>query len=471
MTRRVLLGYLTITVVVLVLLEVPLAIFYAQRERERTMADLERDVSVLATIYEDALERGEPLDPRAADEYRTRTGVRVVVVGLDGVSQVDTDQDRNRDFSTRPEIAQALGGSRATGIRPSETLGTDLVYVAAPVASGGTVHGALRATVDIGDVTARIHRFWLGLVAIAAVVLATVAVVGWGIARSVTRPIRQLNESAARFASGDLSTTDEPSGGPPEVRALADTLSTMARRLDELLRTQRMFVADASHQLRTPLTALRLRLENLQSTLPSASAAELDAAVDETDRLASLVGDLLQLARAEEHPAVATADLARLTADRVDTWTAAAEARDVTLVQGTAVDAAPVEAVPGAIEQMLDNLLDNAVNAAPGGTVTVTVDAGPARTTVTVADDGPGLTDAEKAEATGRFWRGSSATPGTGLGLAIVEALARASGATVELTDGPSGGLAVTVSFRTTTGPAPAPVGPDGPPPPASSSR
>ena len=454
MTRRVLLGYLTITVVVLVLLEVPLAIFYAQRERERTIADLERDVSVIATIYEDALERGEPLDPRAAEEYRNRTGVRVVVVGLDGISQVDTDQDSNRDFSTRPEIQQALGGSRATGIRPSETLGTDLVYVAAPVASGGTVHGALRATVDIGDVTARIQRFWLGLVAIAAVVLATVAVVGWGIARSVTRPIRQLDESVSRFASGDLTTTDEPISGPPEVRALAETMGTMARRLDELLRTQRMFVADASHQLRTPLTALRLRLENLQSTLPTASADELDAAIDETDRLASLVGDLLQLARAGEQPTVDTADLARLTAERVDTWTAAAEAQGVTLVADSSPARAPVVAVPGAIEQILDNLLDNAMNAAPGGTVTVAVVATPTRTTVTVADDGPGLTDAEKTAATGRFWRGTSATPGTGLGLAIVDALAGASGATVTLTDSTSGGLAVSVSFPTTIAPA-----------------
>jgi len=454
MTRRVLLGYLIITVVVLVLLEVPLAIFYAQRERERTIADLERDVSVIATLYEDALELGGPLDPRPAEEYRSRTGVRVVVVDNDGISQVDTDQSADRDFSTRPEIDQALTGSRATGIRPSETLGTDLVYVAAPIASGGTVHGALRATVDIGDVTARIQRFWLALVAIAAVVLATVAVAGWGIARSVTRPIRQLNESAVRFASGDLTTSDEPSSGPPEVRALADTMSTMARRLDELLRTQRMFVADASHQLRTPLTALRLRLENLQSTLPTASAAELDAAVDETDRLASLVGDLLQLARAEEQPAPDTADLARLTADRVDTWTAAAEAQGVTLVAAGSPATASVTAVPGAIEQILDNLLDNAVNATPGGTVTVSVVAAPGTTAVTVADDGPGLSDADKQEATGRFWRGTSATPGTGLGLAIVEALASASGASVELSDGPNGGLAVTVTFRTATGPA-----------------
>jgi signal transduction histidine kinase len=454
MTKRVLLGYLTITLVVLVLLEVPLAIFYAQRERERTIAALGRDVSVIATLYEDALERGEPLDPRPAEEYGRRTGVRIVVVGNDGTSLVDTDQGIDRDFSTRPEIRQALAGTLASGIRSSDTLGTDLVYVAAPVASGGTVHGALRATLDIADVTERIHRFWFALVAIAAIVLITATIVGWGIARSVTRPLRRLNASAARFASGDLTTTDVPASGPPEVRALAETMSTMASRLDELLATQRMFVADASHQLRTPLTALRLRLENLQSTLPTASAAELDSAVDETERLASLVGDLLQLARAEEHPAVVTADLAQLARDRVDTWTAAADAQGVRLVADITIGSAPVSAVPGAIEQILDNLLDNAVNATPGGSVTVAVVAAAETTLVTVADDGPGLSDAEKHEATGRFWRGTSATPGTGLGLAIVEALATASGATIELEDSRLGGLAVTVSFANAREPA-----------------
>ena len=448
MTRRVLLGYLTITVVVLLLLEVPLAIFYAQREQERTIADLERDVSVIATLYEDVLERDLPLDPRPAEEYRNRTGARVVIVDTGGLSLVDTDQDVDRDFSTRPEITEALAGTLASGIRPSETLGTDLVYVAAPVASGGTVHGALRVSLDISDVTARIHRFWFALAGIAAVVLATAAVVGWGIARSVTRPIRQLNAEAARFAGGDLTTSDRAVSGPPEVRALADTMSTMASRLDVLLRTQRTFVADASHQLRTPLTALRLRLENLQSQLPASTASELEPAIDETDRLAALVGNLLQLARADEHPPTATADLAGLARDRVDTWTAAAEAQGVVLRPDIDPGDALVEAVPGAIEQILDNLLENALDATPGGSVTVTLSSTPDAASVTVRDDGPGLSDEDKRDATQRFWRGSTTTPGTGLGLAIVDTLAAASSATLELRDAPGGGLAVTVTFR-----------------------
>ncbi|MCU0261836.1 MAG: hypothetical protein MUE78_12520, partial [Ilumatobacteraceae bacterium] len=178
MTRRLLAGYLVITVLVLVLLEVPLAVFYAQRERERVTADLEHDAFALASIYEDALEAGVPLDPAPAEQYATDTGTRVVVVDADGISQVDTDRDTGRDFSTRPEFAEALSGTTTSGTRSSETLATDIVYVAVPVASGGVVHGATRVTLDTSDVTARIHRFWWSLAAIAAVVLLAVGAVG-----------------------------------------------------------------------------------------------------------------------------------------------------------------------------------------------------------------------------------------------------------------------------------------------------
>ena len=152
--------------------------------------------------------------------------------------------------------------------------------------------------------------------------------------------------------------TGVPTDGPPELRSLGETMTTMAGRLDHLLQTQRSFVADASHQLRTPLTALRLRLENLQSRLPESAAADLDDAIDETNRLATLVTNLLQLARADEHPSLGVADLGQLTADRVDTWSAAAEAKGVTLRHDTPHQPTLVNAVPGAIEQILDNLLD-----------------------------------------------------------------------------------------------------------------
>ena len=133
MTRRLLASYLTITAIVLVMLMVPLGVFYAQRERERLASAVEHDANVIATLYEDDLEAGTALDPVPADTYQDRTGARVVVVDAAGISQVDTGDVADRDFSTRPEIEAALGGVRTSGTLRSDTLGTDLLFVAVPV--------------------------------------------------------------------------------------------------------------------------------------------------------------------------------------------------------------------------------------------------------------------------------------------------------------------------------------------------
>jgi signal transduction histidine kinase len=447
-TRRLLLSYLAVTLVVLLVLEIPLAMFYSQRELERFTNALERDATVLTTIYEDDLEKGRALDPAPAERYAARSGARVVVVDARGVSLIDTSEPVPRDFSTRPEIESALEGTRAAGKRSSSTLGTDIVYVALPVGSSGKVHGAVRLTLETSQIDRNIHRFWLGLAAMALVVLAVVTLIGSAVARWITRPVRALQHSANRFARGDLTPDTSVDRGPPELRELSDTMSYMAVRLDAMLAEQREFVADASHQLRTPLTAMRLRLENLQARLPDADATEVEAAIDETSRLARLVGDLLQLARADEPQQAVVTDLASIAVERIDTWGAVADMQNVRLVIDTEGGEVLASAVPGAVEQILDNALDNALAVMPdGGEVAVVVRRGSTAHTLSIIDHGPGLSDNDKARAMRRFWRGASTAPGTGLGLAIALALARASGGTLALRDTPGGGLTVQLSL------------------------
>lgn len=449
MTKRLLLSYLTVTLVVLLLLEIPLAFVFQQREMDQLARDVERDASVLATLYEDSLERGSPFDPDPARDYAATTNGRVVVVDQRGISRLDTAGEVPRDFSTRPEFEIALSGARATGTRFSETVGSDLLYVAVPVASGGNIWGAVRVTLDRHEVKEIVYRFWLGLVAIGLVVLVVAAGIGWAIARSVTRPVRRLHEAAQRFSGGDLTQTEHDPDAPPELAELEAAMNAMAQRLDALLGRQRAFVADASHQLRTPLTALRLRLENLQSDVETPEhVGELEGAIEETRRLAALVGQLLALAKAEEPAAAQAFDVARLTAERVDTWSAVADQERMGLDLVGAEGHLWVRAVPGAIEQILDNLLDNAITAAPAdSTIVVRVDTVGDRRVLSIADEGPGLDDSEKALAVERFWRAGESTTGTGLGLAIVRSLAAASGGGVELSDNKPHGLVVSVSF------------------------
>ncbi|MGH1503248.1 MAG: ATP-binding protein [Acidimicrobiales bacterium] len=459
MTRRLVLSYLAITVVVLVVLEVPLGWFYAQREDDRYIAAAERDAIVLANFYEDALEDVDVPDPSAAEAYAARVGARVVVVGPDGISVLDTAAEAPRDFSTRPEVASALAGERSGGIRRSDTLDDDLVFVAIPVSSGGTVHGALRLTVSADEVTARVRLFWWALAAVAAVVLVAVTVIGFVIARSVTRPITTLQRSARRFADGDLSGVDLDDDAPAEVAELGEAMNSMARRLDDMISGQRAFVGDASHQLRTPLTALRLRLENLEAAQRDpAATADAEAAIAEVDRLHELVEGLLVLARADREPELEAVDVADIARQRVDTWSAVADDVGVHLaldLPDRAVSAVAT-AVKGAVEQVIGNLLDNALAVAPSGsTITVGVVVAGGRVRLSVADEGPGLDDEEKAKATERFWRGDDRPRGgvgrphggTGLGLAIAQRLAEAGGGSLELADNPGGGLVVTLEL------------------------
>jgi signal transduction histidine kinase len=443
------LSYLAVAVLVLVVLAVPLSIRSTQREHELFVADARVDALVLASSYAEAVEQGLPLAGAVAEEYAAGANAEVVIVDRNGTVLLDTNGPIGREVTSAPEIEQALSGIRSTA-RHSDT--RNFQYVAVPIASGGMIHGALRLALDHEPVDDRTRTFRLELVAIATGVLGVAALVGWAIARSVSNPVRRLTGAAARFADGELRTDIDPVNGPPEVRALADAMSTMSTQLDELLTSQRRFVADASHQLRTPLTALRLRLGNSLDAPPEERRLELEAAIEETDRLTALVNSLLELARADDHhgspPPDATADLARAVRERVDTWSAVADAADVHLEAQVPPGPVEVHADPSAVEQIIDNLLDNALQAAPPHSiVSARVDCRPGAPKLTISDQGPGLTDEEKQLAVQRFWRGDAAGPGTGLGLPIVHSLARASNASLRLEDAPGGGLAVRVAF------------------------
>ena len=443
MTRRLVLTYLAIALVGLAVLVIPLGQTFASRERDRLVFDIERDATVVASLAEDALEAGiSPELGRLLDGYATGDG-RIIVVDNDGLSVYDTDTDQTRDFSSRPEILDALDGQRSDGTRPSETLGYDLMYVAVPVASGGTVHGAVRITYPTSTLDARIAGTWWRLAGLSAVVLTTVTTVGWILARSVTQPVRAVRDAAIALAGGDLARRAPTDVGAPELRDLAVTFNSTAATLEQLLTAQRAFVADASHQLRTPLTALRLRLENLQPALEPEEQAELAAAIAETDRLARLVDGLLTLARRDAQPdEPQLVDVAAVIEDRLALWTPQAAAKRVTVTANGDIHGS-VLAIPGALEQILDNLISNALNASPpDSTITLTADHTPRWLTLHVTDQGPGLDAEARHRAFDRFWRApGNRTRGSGLGLAIVAELTAQSGGHATLDARPGGGL------------------------------
>ncbi len=232
--------------------------------------------------------------------------------------------------------------------------------------------------------------------------------------------------------------------------ALADTFNEMADRLDELVTSQRRFVADASHQLRTPLTALRLRLE----TLGPDSAATRDAALDEVARLTRLVDGLLSLARAEgARPVREPVSVTAVLAERQEAWLPLATEQRIGLELDVSGSASSVTAqlVPGHLEQILDNLIDNALDVSPpDSTVTLRSARVGGYVEIHVIDEGPGMTEEERRDAFAPFWQSATGrrAGSSGLGLAIAQQLARASQGSLRLDRSARGGIDAVVRFR-----------------------
>jgi signal transduction histidine kinase len=232
------------------------------------------------------------------------------------------------------------------------------------------------------------------------------------------------------------------------VRALASEFNQTVSQLDGLLRSQREFVADASHQLRTPLAALRLRLENLERDVDDAGKPSLEGALAEVNRLGHLVEGLLMLARADSaRPSPEPIDVGPLVDARVDAWSEELATRETTL-ESRVPQGISVLATPGSLEQVLDNLISNALHAmSPGGRILLTAGRRNDEVELHVRDTGPGMTAEQRSRALDRFWRASSARGGTGLGLAIVHRLVTADGGTVELHEADGGGLDVVIGL------------------------
>lgn len=468
MRRRLVLAVVGLVALILFVHDVPLRTHLRRVERDRVITALERDASTLAAKAQRLLAQADPASAQTdsgitlvalVEDYNATSEALAVIVDSNGAVLAASDATivAGDSYLNRPEIASALLGNSAVGTRRSETLGQDLVYSAVPVLTTDSVIGAVRLTYPESVVDARVADRLRGLILLAVISLGLAFFAAFVVANSVVRPLRRLRQQSDTIAAGDLSARATVEG-PIEVRELAASFNEMAERVEQTLAEQRSFAGDASHQLRTPLTALRLRVEQALSTVsenpgrPAGEVADdLEAAVSELERLSRLVEQLLALARTEAPGSVVPIDIDVLINSRVEMWTPLAEERGISLVvQGER--GRFVEAMPGAVEQIIDNYVDNALDYAPVGTaISIKVSNQSAETTVSVADRGPGMSAAARERAFDRFWRGAESQNrpgGSGLGLSIVAQLAAASGGRVALRENDGGGLVASVTLR-----------------------
>ena len=480
MTRRLLLSYLSLAALVLLCLEIPLGFVYSRGERERVVnaaKDEAESVAAYAALSLAAGRAERDLPGRVA-HCAQRIGGKVVIVDAAGTLLAAShrlDAGMSGTLAARPGIAAALRGTSTVDVRTSTIGGVEYLSVAAPVGQEARPVGAVWLTVPTRTVHERVHHVWLLLALGGFAVLTAVAVVGFAFARWAGRPIRELEQATHDLAEGGRFAPVTITKGPPEVRSLAAAFNRTAARLAHLLASQRAFAGEASHQLKTPLAALRLRLENLEPDTAARARGSLTAAVTETDRLVRMVEHLLAMARLEEHAAIpGIVDLGTVCAERHRTWQPLFAREGVSLVL-FAGSVGPVLAVPGAVEQIMDNLLSNALRASPAGS-TVTIeprlqapprralrDSRPRWVDLHVTDEGPGMTEEQRARAFDRFWRAPGAPKGgTGLGLALVQRLAHASGGEAALRAAATGGLDVVIRLPSARPPGEGTPGPGG---------
>ncbi len=434
----------------IVALGVPLAINLRARVSAEVRTQAQAQADLVAATAADMLgpaDRSE-LSALARNAAASVRG-RILIVNRAGGVLVDSagPAQVGSSYESRPEIQAALAGRQIQVQRNSKTLGQEILATAVPIIRNGRAAGAVRVTQSVAAVNTAVQKAVLGLALLGLIVLALGLLAGAIIAAQVGRPIKRLEEIARRVAGGDLRARAQIEGSR-EQRSLASSFNDMTHRIAGLLRAQRDFVADASHQLRTPLTGLRLRLEEARALDAGPACSEIDTAIAEVDRLSHTVNDLLVLSSVGERQAAGrTVELDEVAVSAVERWRAHAADSGISLEYEQQASAGPVRAEASDLDRVLDAVMENALRYSRRGTAVAIVTA-PGR--IEVRDRGPGIREEERELVFRRFHRGEvgrAGPSGSGLGLAIARELARQWDGEVTLSPRPGGGAVAALSF------------------------
>ncbi|TLG11468.1 HAMP domain-containing histidine kinase [Nocardia cyriacigeorgica] len=504
MRRRLLIVLTVFAAIAVLAFAVPLSLTAATSRTQQLVLGRSGDADRFATLADAAGSAGGV--QALADEvgrYHELYGENVLVVDARGAPIVNAGVDV-RDPRIMAAVAAARRNQRPQQVDRLTPWSDPVMLIARPVGSGVQVNGAVVIEASTAEARAAIARLW-AVIAVGAVgAMVVFVLLALVVSRWVLRPLAAMSDAVAeltatlprprpevvhepadraghgrRGSATGSSVVEQPSepqeapaesgaapitrryGGPPEVRALAESVDAMAAAVADSADAQRQLVADTAHAMRNPLAALTIRLDSLEAAIPERASATFRGASAEVDRLTALLDALLELAVAEAPAAFGTdasaeerCDVVEVVADRIDSWTAAFSEAGMTF--GESRDAgdtggrdAPVGAriSSAALAQILDVALSNSCRYAGYGAHTVVeVNAEPDWVIIRIADDGAGVASGELDKLTARFFRGSGAAAGgTGLGLSIAHALAKARGGTLTVEPVLPHGLAVVI--------------------------
>ncbi|MCU1429249.1 MAG: integral rane sensor signal transduction histidine kinase [Actinomycetia bacterium] len=402
MRRRILVATLAVAAAAFVLFAIPLAVAV----RNLVIADELDELERLATRVEQNVGAASLQGADAIEFPRTDAGVRLGFYDANGI---------RRAGAVPLHLEPALQGARQG--RVVQHRGKRLA-VAVPVTRNERVMGILFADTSGSQVTGRVGRYWLLIGASAAAAFGIAALLARSQARRIAAPLGRLADAARRVGAGDF-TTPAPRAGIDEIDAIASALDAAATRIDGALTRERQFSADASHQLRTPLTALRVALENAQL---DGGGPHLESAITQTERLDATIEELLALAR-DTHSGPEPVPVGPLLDDLREQWHGRLAAAGRPLRIAIDDDTDSLHATPTAVRQVLDVLVGNAEEHGRGA-ITVRARSVRGGVAIDVSDEGPGVVD-DPAEI---FRRRSAKEGRRGIGLALARSLAEAEG-------------------------------------------
>jgi signal transduction histidine kinase len=439
---------------------VPLLATTARQRTQQLVIARNSDINRFVVLAQQAVDSGDRAALAAeADRYADLYGEAVVVVDARRAPVVQAGGMSAADPAVRALVEATMRNQPSPGPPSLDPWSSEPVLLARPVGTGTRVAGVvlLRASVTAaaGDVSAR----WAVIISGALLVGALFVLLAVLLARWIVRPLHELEEGVLAVTAGNRAQVPAKAG-PRELRSLATSFNLMSDAVVEAAEQQRRLVADASHQLRNPMAALRLRVDSLAVRVDEAGQRTYQATVAEVERLESLLDGLLALASADSAATRLAAgdadepcDLPTVVAERVDAWRPAAEQAGALLLPHDGhADPLLVRCPESELAQILDVLLDNAVHYAGKDAHIEThweSDHAEGMARLIVSDDGPGLSAEDRALATERFWRagGDGAPRGTGLGLAIAQRQVHARGGQLELRQVRPNGLAVWIEL------------------------
>lgn len=401
-----------VTILATAVLTVPLAIVVSRRAGEEGVHELERVAERTATDISSESLQG--LDEIELPD--TETGVAVAVYSTDGRLLAGAGPD--------PAGPAVLDTGLLTR---SHEVGHSLV-VTRPVVLDETTAAVIRASEPLSETRGRVRRELALLLAFDAAALIAATAAGWFVARRLVKPLDLIRDDAVRLGAGDFA-VERRHSGVSELDATSAALADTAERLDDTLRREREFTANASHQLRTPITALRVSIEGELMTPRDDRTLVLDESLAEIDRLESTISTLLEVARTRDVERTEV-DLSEWAAATRGRWHTQISSRDRTSDFTGAHESVRVSRE--VMDEITDVLIDNAL-AHGDGEVRVEAKGGGGVLSLTVSDEGELGRD-----PAGLFVRNDPAATGTGVGLALARSLAEAEGGRLVVSTAPT---------------------------------